>query len=192
MFLDTLKELNKTKKAKYKFILKGGRDLRESIFHLFSIVWRSEVLPEGWCRTSLLQLYKGKKDFQDLANWRSIHLKEELPKMFSHLIVSQVKEKIMNSMTPFQIGAKKGHRAQEHIFLMKSMMQMFLMMKKPLIIQLYDVSKFFDKENLADVMTTVHEAGVKDKMYRLLTKLNEKRIIKVLTLVGETDEVTNW
>ena len=95
----------------------------------------------------------------------------------------------MNSMTPFQIGAKKGHRAQEHIFLMKSMMQMFLMMKKPLIIQLYDVSKFFDKENLADVMTTVHEAGVKDKLYRLLTKLNEKRIIKVLTPVGETDEV---
>ena len=94
----------------------------------------------------------------------------------------------MNNMTPFQIGARKGHRPQEHIFLMKSMMQLFQMKKKPLIIQLFDVSKFFDKENLPDVLNEIYRCGIKGKKYRLLYKLNEKRVIKMKTAVGTTDE----
>ena len=62
------------------------------------------------------------------------------------------------------------------------------MKKKPLIIQLYDISKFFDKENLADVMGEAYKSGIKGKMYRLVSKMNEKRMIKVLTSVGETKE----
>ena len=59
-------------------------------------------------KTSLLQLYKSKGDFRDLGNLRNIHLKEELPKMFGHILVSQIKDKIMKNMSPFQIGAKKA------------------------------------------------------------------------------------
>ena len=91
-------------------------------------------------------------------------------------------------MSPFQIGAKKGHRAQEHIFVIKSMMNLYEMRKKPLLIQLYDVAKFFDKEHLRDVMSEVYQLGIRGKEYRLLFKMNEKRIIKVITSVGETDE----
>ena len=115
-------------------------------------------------------------------------MKEELPKMFGYVLVSKIKEKIMRNMSPFQIGAKKGHRAQEHIFVIKSMMNLYEMRKKPLLIQLYDVAKFFDKEHLRDVMSEVYQLGIRGKEYRLLPKMNEKRIIKVRTSVGETDE----
>ena len=114
MFNTALKELWNTKKEKYKFTIKGGDSLKSAIFHLFQIVWREEILPEGWMKTSLLQLYKSRGDFRELGNWRNIHLKEELPKMFGYVLVSKIKEKIMRNMSPFQIGAKREHRAQEH------------------------------------------------------------------------------
>ena len=112
-----------------------------------------------------------------MGNWRNIHLKEELPKMFGYVLVSKIKEKIMRNMSPFQIGAKKGHRAQEHIFVIKSMMNLYEMREKLLLIQLYDVAKFFDKEHLTDVISEVYQLGIRDKEYRLLFNTNEKRII---------------
>ena len=52
----------------------------------------------------------------------------------------------MENMSPFQIGAKKGHRASEHIYLIKSVMQMYEMQKKPMLICYYDYATFFDSE----------------------------------------------
>ena len=65
---------------------------------------------------------------------------------------------------------------------------MYEFLKNPMILQLYDISAFFDKEHLPDVMQELHESGVKGKNYRLIYKLNEKRVIKVNTAVGMTDE----
>ena len=168
MFNKSLEEVWRDKKEKYQFIARGGHSLKNAIFHLFQTVWRHEEIPEGWNKTTLLQIFKGKGDFRDLSMMRNIHLKEEIQKLFSHVLVSQIKGTIMNNMTPFQIGARKGHRPQEHIFLVKSMMQLFQIKKKPLTIQLYDVSKFFNKENLPDVMNEIYRCGIKGKKYRLL------------------------
>ena len=115
-------------------------------------------------------------------------MKDPVVKFFEHILVSQIKMTVMNNLTPYQIGAKVGHQPQEHLFLMMSMMKQYEIRKKPLIIQLYDISTFFDKELLPDVMNEVFRNGVEGKMYRILYKLNEKRIIKVKTAVGVTEE----
>ena len=56
------------------------------------------------------------------------------------------------------------------------------------ILSLFDISKFFDRENLIDVMSEAHKSGVKGKTYRLLFELNKETIIKVNTPLGETEE----
>ena len=61
------------------------------------------------------------------------------------------------------------------------------MMKKPLIISYYDISKFFDKEILLDALDASYNAGVKGKYYRLLYMLNSETEIVVKTGVGPTD-----
>ena len=188
LFNKSMEELWKTKKTKYDFIVKGGYALKNAIFYLFRKVWETEMIPEGWNRTTLLQLPKSKGDFRNQDNTRFIHLKDQIPKMFSHIIINQVKDLIMKNMTPYQIGKKKGHKSQENIFVMISMMKLNQLPKNPLIIQLYDISKFFDKEHLPDVMEELYGSGVRGKNYRLIYKLNEKRIIKVDTAVGLTEE----
>ena len=43
----------------------------------------------------------------------------EFQKYFSHMVTSVAKPMIVESMTPFQIGAIPGHRAQEHLYTIK-------------------------------------------------------------------------
>ena len=57
-----------------------------------------------------------------------------------------------------------------------------------LIAQTMDLEKFFDKEQLLDVLNEAYKNKVKGKPYRLLYQLNKKRVIKVVTAVGESDE----
>ena len=75
-----------------------------------------------------------------------------------------MKDTIFQSATKFQIGGQPKHRIQEHILTMRSMMALYEFLDIPIIIQLYDIQKFFDKENLRDVMDTLHDIWVEPKM----------------------------
>ena len=92
----------------------------------------------------------------------------------------------MKNSSIFQIGAKKGHRAAEHIYVMKSCIQMYQNLKKPLIICFWDYSTFFDSESEIDVMNEIYKLGVRGKVYRLLYKINQETLIQVKTAVGLT------
>ena len=85
-----------------------------------------------------------KNDFRDLNNFRMVHLKGELVKCFSYVVMNQIRDEMTSAMTPFQIGAKSGHRGQEHLFVLKSIMAKCEYLKQPNLICSYDVSKFFD------------------------------------------------
>ena len=119
---------------------------------------------------------------------RNIHLKDPVPKMFCQMVMIRVKEKLMENMTKYQLGTKKGHRAQEHIFVLKSVMALYEEIGEGNILNLFDISKFFDKEEISDVLGEAHKAGLTDKYYRLIYELNKDTIIKVRTAVGESAE----
>ena len=57
---------------------------------------------------------------------------------------------------------------------------------KMIMLQAYDISKFFDKETVPDVMNTLHEVGVDGKCYRAWALMNENTNIRVKTGVGYT------
>ena len=143
MFNKSLREVCKKKGKKYEFILNAGYDLKNSLFFLFKRVWEEEKIPRTWKKSTLLQLFKGKASFQDLKNHRSIHMKEDYAKLYGHIVVNIAKDIMMKNMSPFQIGAIKGHRAGEHIYVLKSMMQLYETCNRPMIISYCDYASFF-------------------------------------------------
>ena len=188
IFENSLKELKKKNKDKYEFILKGGNDFKEALFKLCGLVWGSEEKPDQWRKTMIIQLFKGKGEKNEFSNQRNIHTKLDVPKFFGHMVMSQAKEKIISNMTKYQIGTKTGHRAQEHLFTLKSVISLYLMLDFPLLVQLYDISKFFDRESLRDGMNAIYHCGIKGKLYRLIYNMNKDTKIRVRTAVGETEE----
>ena len=115
-------------------------------------------------------------------------MKEDYAKLYGHIVVNIAKDIMMKNMSPFQIGAIKGHRAGEHIYVLKSMMQLYEKYNRPMIISYWDYASFFDSECILDVLNEVYNTGVKGKVYRLLYKMNEETLIQVSTPVGVTGE----
>ena len=70
-------------------------------------------------------------------------------------------------MSKFQIGTKPGHRAQEHLFVLKSVLSFYLQLDKAVILSTWDISRFFDAECLTDVMNELYKNDIKGKLYRL-------------------------
>ena len=56
------------------------------------------------------------------------------------------------------------------------------------LFQLYDIRKFFDHESLIDVLDTLHDIGIDEKVYRSWYLMNKKTRISVKTGVGITAE----
>ena len=187
-FSKSLSELKKKNGKKYDFILKAGEAYTSALFKLYKSVWDSESFPEDWRRTTIVQLPKGKMDPADLDGRRNIHVKLDTYKHFGQLVMDEVKGDLHRNMSKYQLGTKPGHRSQEHIYVLKSLISFSQCLDSGVIITLYDISKFFDRENIYDVLDEAFKSGVKGKAYRLLFEMNRKSKIKVKTPLGNTEE----
>ena len=97
---------------------------------------------------------------------------------------------MVKNCSKFQIGAIPGHQAAEHLFTIKSVINLYQKAGKPLILQCFDIKKYFDSENLKDAMNSLYNYGVKGKEYKLIYELNKENKIQIKTSVGMTDRFT--
>ena len=187
-FMKSVAELKSKRGNKYDFIIKGGSALKEALFKLYKTVWDSEKLPPEWRKTTIIQLQKSNGDPSEFDLKRNLHIKSDTYKHFGSLVMNEIKSDLFNRMTKYQLGTKPGHRAQEHIYVLKSIINFSLWCDTGVIFTLYDISKFFDRENIYDVMGEAFQSGVRGKTYRLLFEMNKETTIKVKTPLGETEE----
>ena len=186
-FEEVLMRIKKGKKKTYDFLVKGGEKFQSVVFDLCQRMIQEEKFPKSFDDTDLVQLYKGKGPRDILSNSRFIHTKKWLPRTCESLIVTEMKDIIFESASKFQIGGQPKHRIQEHIFTIRSMIALYNYLDIPIIFQLYDLQKFFDKENLRDIMDILHEIGVDPKLYRTWFLLNQNTRIRVKTANGYTE-----
>ena len=168
LFYQTLEDLYKTKKEKYQFILQSGNSYKNAIFGLFKQVWGKIKKPQQWRNSLIIQLYKGKGP------------KDE----FENMILKIAKPLLVAGTTKFQIGLIPNHRAQEHLFTLKSVIALYMSYGISLILQLIDISKFFDRENLRDALDSIYSSGIKGNIYRLIYEMNKNTQIQVKSLSG--------
>ena len=97
--------------------------------------------------------------------------------------MNKAKPKIVQNCTKFQIGSIPGHQPAEHLFVIKSIIAYYKLQNKMLILQCYDIKKYFDSENLKDAMNSLYY-GIRGKLYNLIFELNRSSQIQIKTGVG--------
>ena len=177
------------KKTKsYDFLIKAGDQFKQSIFKVCKKMIDNEEFPIAFRKTILYMIWKQKGPAEILKNSRFIHIKEGyLPRTCEALVVSKMKECILQSSSMYQVGGQPGHSPEEHIFTIKSIWALFLEKGEGLILTLVDIISFFDRENVYDVMQTLEDIGVNKKAARLWYKLNEGTEIAVKTAGGVSE-----
>ena len=99
-----------------------------------------------------------------------------------------MKPKILENSTKFQIGGQPGHTHTEHVFTILSIIIKAEKDGEGIIFAAADIIKFFDKEDIFDVMGELYNSEVNPKLCRLWYKLNEETVIKVKTATGMSEE----
>ena len=56
---------------------------------MFKEIWKNEKRPDKWKFTDIVQIFKGKGDFEDLSNSRFIHMKDYITKAFETGLVDR-------------------------------------------------------------------------------------------------------
>ena len=166
-------------KRNYDFLVRGGDKFKHSIYLLVKRMIEDEEFGESFGDTTLYNIYKGKGKKEDLESMRFIHSKSYLPRTVEAVVVEGMKEDILAGSSCYQIGGQPGHRSQEHLFTVKSVIAKVIEDDKAVIGGVHDIQKFFDKEVLSDVLNTLTEMKVNPKCVRVWGKLNQKTRIRV-------------
>ena len=123
--------------------MKAGDSFKNSIYKLCSRMIDEEVFPDRFFDTVLQQLWKKKFPREDLRNHRFLHMKDWLPKICEAMIVSQMKQHILEAGTKYQIGGLPGHRVEEHLITLKAIISRSIITGGGAIINLVDIKTFF-------------------------------------------------
>ena len=150
VFLETLQKLKLKPGNKYDFLIKGGNGLKMALLNLYKTVWREEKIPKGWTDSTVIQLFKNRGSINELANFCHIHDKLDVFKLFNQLVIYFAKQKIIANMSKYQIACVPKHRSSEHLFVIKSVIELYQKDGKGMILSGYDVKTFFDSENIYD------------------------------------------
>ena len=80
--------------------------------------------------------------------------------MTESLVVEDgLKDPLIQGSSIYQTGGQPGHRSEELLFVLKSVVARTREQGKMIVLQSYDISKFFDKELIEDAVLTCKKRG---------------------------------
>ena len=85
----------------------------------------------------------------------------------------------MSGSSVYQIGGQPRHRPEELLFVLKSVIAKYRSQGKSVVVNCFDVEKYFDKEQIHDGILSCINRGADPKAVRLWLKLNEDTRIQV-------------
>jgi hypothetical protein len=164
-----LAKFQKSGKRNYDFLVKAGKKFQAIVFQFCQEMIQKETFPHSFRDTTLHMIFKGGKGRRhDLSANRFIHSKPWWPRLAEGLSVEEgLKQPLVEGSSVYQIGGQPGHRSEEHVFVLKSVIARQRAQGKPIIIQPSDIQKYFDKEMIEDVYLTSLKRGADPKFVRL-------------------------
>ena len=186
-FEENIKKFKNSGEKNYFFLTRAGKKFQNIVFLMCKRMLKQEEFPESFSKTTLHIIFKGKGRREELSRNRFIHCKEWWPRVAESLLVEDgLKGPLIEGSSIFQIGGQPGHRSEDLMFVLKSLVARQRRQGKMIILQSYDISKFFDKERIEDAVVTCLNQKADPKAVRLWLKLNQCTKIQVRTGAGMT------
>ena len=185
-FENMIQKFKKSRKRTYDFLTRANPKFQDVVFKFCEKMFKEEIFPDDFQNTTLHMVFKGgslRKEI--LSHNRFVHCKGFFARVAEGLVVEDgLKQPLIEGSSMYQIGGQPGHRTEELVFVMKSIIAKYMMEDKVIILKLYDISNFFDKEMIEDAILTCKKRNADPKSIRLWFKMNEQTRIQVKTSSG--------
>ena len=161
-----ISKFKNSRKPNYHFLVRASPSFQNTVFEFCKIMIEQEEFPISFQETTLHMIFKGGKKGkrENLSDNRFIHSKTWWPRTVEGLtVLGGLKEPLISNSSIYQIGGQPGHRSEELVFSIKSLIARQRQEGKLTILQTSDISKFFDKEMVEDALLTCYNRGADAK-----------------------------
>ena len=154
-----------------EFLCKGSDKLFEIIADIFTAVMNPRgAVPEYWKASSIRVLFK-KGDDRLPGNYRPICIIPILYKVFSKVICSRIKQRLIAGQSHDQAGFRPNYSCDDHLFAITLLAEKCNEFNLPLWIATCDYKKAFDSISHGSIWMSLTAQGVPAAYVELLSKL---------------------
>ena len=169
-------------------MLKVGIDhFTAPLAFIFNLVLVHEKYPSNWCEGLITTIFKS-GDPGNPENYRGITLCSNLSKLYSSILNKRLDQFLidrgLNSME--QIGFKKKARTADHIFVLKSLLDLFANKGNKIYACFVDFRKAFDCIWWNGLFFKLLKNGIRGKFYQTIRNMYDKVSSSVKTSSGLT------
>jgi hypothetical protein len=156
---------------------------------LFNKVLNDGIVPEDWLVGLILPIYKGKGDKNNCDNYRGITLLSCLGKLFTSILNNRLTDFIEsnNLLSENQAGFRSSHSTLDHIFVLKTLIDIFKSRKQKLYCAFIDYRKAFDSIWRQGLWLKLSKEGVNGKVFKVIVNMYNQ-IKSCVFLNGEKSE----
>ena len=135
------------------------------------IIWVTELcnrivqegkIPDDWCKSWMVNVYKGKGDALECGSYRGIKLLDHVLKVFER--VMEVRVRRIVKIDEMQFGFMAGRGTTDAIFIVRQLQEKYLACKKDLWMAFIDLEKAFDRVPREVVWWALRTLGVDEWM----------------------------
>ena len=133
-------------------------------------------MPDDWCQSVIRPIYKNKGDPNDPNNYRGISLLSYFGKLFTSCLNRRLTIFIENNniVQAEQAGFKSDFSTIDHLFVLKSLADLYLSKRKRLYCCFVDYKKAFDTINRPTLWSKMLASGISGILFDIIKNMYEK------------------
>ena len=128
------------------------------VTEICNLVVREGRIPEDWCKSWMVNVYKGKGDALECGSYRGIKLLEHVMKILERVIEAKVRR--VCKIDDMQFGFMTGKGTTDAIFIVRQIQEKYLAKHKDLWMAFVDLEKAFDRVPREVVWWALRSLGV--------------------------------
>lgn len=145
------------------------------IMQAFNIILNSGKFPKSWRDGIIIPVHKHGSRL-DVNNYRGITISSCLGKLFCHIINDRISKELESKcfIKPEQAGFRKNHRTSDHIFVLKTIIDKYVLNSKngsKLFACFIDLKKAFDTVWHDGLFLKLQKAGICGKIYNIIKSM---------------------
>ena len=147
-----------------EYIKFAPENVKKALLFVINSIFSSEIYPTSWSVNFLRAIYKsGPTD--DPGNYRGLAIGSAIAKLYSTILLNRLETFVTenNILSMFQIGFRKLFRTADHIYVLKTIINMKLAKGEKLYAAFIDFRKAYDTVNRKKLMQCLHDIGIGNK-----------------------------
>ena len=147
-----------------EYLKYAPRNVCKALLHLLNIIFSSAIYPTSWTNNFLKAIYKTGST-TDPGNYRGLAIGSAIAKLYSAILLNRLEKFVTeeNIISICQIGFRKLFRTADHIYVLKTIINMKMSKGERLYAAFIDFKKAYDTVSRSILLDSLHSIGVGSK-----------------------------